>query len=1060
MKKIHAITNWIFEKLIPIQIWIAYSKKTNWVSYHAKKRIRKSQSKDKRSLAQKASEKWFEWMHPQRWRTSLGLAFSLILIPQLILGAIPLQSVAFIDADFLATVWQVLASIIGISFVIVVFLTEYSQDQTYERRSFPIYISATSMIFTVMVGLLTLMSMGINLIILKSSLKNDDWVIGVSLWNSVLFFLNLILTIILYIRTYQLLRPSYFRKILVVYHRKKVLDRVYQELFKRVKQNLSIQYLQDLGIETTTFRDNNTSKSKVKITKVFMEPQAVDDINFRLVKIASKNAQKIVGDLKKDQIIFWGLPGNNISNEYPEIASINHELNNKLVTEFLSNAIKTKPWKSSKLESASDDLLINRDLISAAIASGQADNVETSLDLYIETIEAFLDSLKQLGYRFTPELADTQDGWFNRWDIFETVYQQYVSLLREALKSNNSEIINEFVGFPSHVMTKAFQFQDHFAFRQFADLYPLIYLFSRQYVSDNRAADQIADRCGLLLAEFANYQIEHQLTQKNFHEEDAKEFFAYAEHILNVFSQLAKYQIDNLDAPHYRRSIGSIRRLLDGFMGKHDEFRISQLEFQTEHITNELLKAEAIRDLQNEKALNSLVVKLQNTRKGSLFGLGTWICHLVDTGKISGNNVDNFLQPIGQEFGNLNLLNQSYNNAISMEDRNRFRWNSWEMDEWAEEAYGESRFGSINFSSWLSIYYTYRALELTPENPETILEITPTSNIKGNLDSIKSNIKYFLEKNNWEYTVKKLGNIELRGQILEKSHETAYAKQLEIEEIETTQIPISDNKIKEFVKDTENTWQEQGTLRNLFTVYGRYSPRTSLVPPKELLPFGIHQRIPKGVFIEHPKIGYPMWGESYGRSMAQGENLKMCAGLYQLPTMSADLEEFDDVISKQVSLLVTKGLHPIILYGHELYRQFFDSKKYEPHWRTTKTGPKGLRNIDGFYEEIVVLRIATNPNSVVIYDPSEFGDLVQYKVDEVKSDFPLSFSVKEISEERAREYLIQHPDLSRHPETGEDLSEEKALRRIQQDVELAIWQRFDIENINLESGVVINFGSN
>lgn len=57
MKKLNALINWISEKLIPTQIWIAYSKKTNWVSYHAKKLIRKSQSKDKRSFKQKASEK-------------------------------------------------------------------------------------------------------------------------------------------------------------------------------------------------------------------------------------------------------------------------------------------------------------------------------------------------------------------------------------------------------------------------------------------------------------------------------------------------------------------------------------------------------------------------------------------------------------------------------------------------------------------------------------------------------------------------------------------------------------------------------------------------------------------------------------------------------------------------------------------------------------------------------------------------------------------------------------------------------------------------------------------
>ena len=984
MKNINIIGNWFSEKLTQLQVWMVALPKRNWVSYNAEKLIRKSKRKERTKISEVISEKWFTWMDPSRWWASLVLAMIIVILPQPLIGllfntgVLSSHFLSFLDSDFLSTIWQVLASIIGISFVIVVFLTEYSQDHRYERRSFPVYASATSMIFIVMVGLLTLMSMGIDLAFLKSDKNIPLWVLGVSFWNSSLFLINLFFVLVLYVRTYQLLNPRYFRKILIAYHRRKVLEHVYVELYKRVKQNISYRFIEGLGIQPSISGYVGLNKIGIRIWENIAEPYMIEDINFDLISLSVKNAKQFSESFQKDQFIFMGIPGNSVSKEFPDIASVDPKLNQRQIILPLKNALRAKPWKSSRLESASEDLLINRDLISAAIISGQADNVETSLNLYIETIKAFLDSLKQLGYRFTPELADTEGGWLNRWDIFDTVYQQYVGLLREALKSNNSEIINEFVSFPKQVMTKAFQYQDHFAFRRFADLYPLIYFLSKQLVSDNRATNKIADRCGLLLAEFVNYQIEIQLSQKDIPQADAKELIAYAEYILSVFSQLAKYQIDNLDLSHYRLTIGSMQRILNGFTSKHDEFKISHLEFQIEQMTDDALKKESIHELQNEETLNSLVSSLQNIRKGAIFGLGTWLCHLVDTGRLSNADFEHFSQPIDQEFGNLSLLNESYNNAISMEDQNKFRWNSWEMDEWDDEAYGEGRFGSINFSSWLSLYYTYKALELTPENPAAILEINPTPNIKGSLDNIKSTIKYFSENKNWEYAIKKLGNIELRSQILERSHEAAYAKQLEIEEIETIQIPISDKKVKEFITDTEKTWKEQGVLRNLFTVYGRYSPRADSIPPRELLPFGIHQRIPKGVFIEDPRISYPMWGESYGRSMAEGENLRISTSFNQLPTIPANLEEFEDMILKQLSLLKTKGLNPIILYGHNLHRQFFESKKYEPHWRTTRTGPKGLRKFDGFYEDIVVMRVPISPNFVVIYDPCEFGELVQY----------------------------------------------------------------------------------
>jgi len=117
------------------------------------------------------------------------------------------------------------------------------------------------------------------------------------------------------------------------------------------------------------------------------------------------------------------------------------------------------------------------------------------------------------------------------------------------------------------------------------------------------------------------------------------------------------------------------------------------------------------------------------------------------------------------------------------------------------------------------VYYAYRALELTPENPETTMEIEPTSNIKGILDSTRSSIKHFLKSENWQGAIKSLGNIKLRSDVLDKSITNAYGKQLEIEEIEVIQTPISENKVKEFFNDAEKTWHEYASMRNLLKVY-------------------------------------------------------------------------------------------------------------------------------------------------------------------------------------------------------------------------------------------------
>jgi len=77
-------------------------------------------------------------------------------------------------------------------------------------------------------------------------------------------------------------------------------------------------------------------------------------------------------------------------------------------------------------------------------------------------------------------------------------------------------------------MAKAFQYRDHFAFKQFVNIYPIIYSLSKQHISDNRIVDQITERCGLLVTEFANYRIEPKLLDKDIAEKEARELFAYA----------------------------------------------------------------------------------------------------------------------------------------------------------------------------------------------------------------------------------------------------------------------------------------------------------------------------------------------------------------------------------------------------------------------------------------------------------------------------------------------------------------------------------------------------
>jgi len=71
----------------------------------------------------------------------------------------------------LSTSWQVLASVIGISFVLIIFLIEYMHKNRYESQIFSLFSYYTKFHFIVILGLITLAVMGVDLILLTYMLN-------------------------------------------------------------------------------------------------------------------------------------------------------------------------------------------------------------------------------------------------------------------------------------------------------------------------------------------------------------------------------------------------------------------------------------------------------------------------------------------------------------------------------------------------------------------------------------------------------------------------------------------------------------------------------------------------------------------------------------------------------------------------------------------------------------------------------------------------------------------------------------------------------------------------
>ena len=110
------------------------------------------------------------------------------------------------------------------------------------------------MVFTVFIGLLTLLSFGANLIFYDNTNFSKIAQEILAPYNLLLFLLNIIITIRLYIKTYQFLTPSYFAKELRDYTLTQITQGVHEELISRVQQQLLNEVCEELRLNWDTWK--------------------------------------------------------------------------------------------------------------------------------------------------------------------------------------------------------------------------------------------------------------------------------------------------------------------------------------------------------------------------------------------------------------------------------------------------------------------------------------------------------------------------------------------------------------------------------------------------------------------------------------------------------------------------------------------------------------------------------------------------------------------------------------------------------------------------------------
>ncbi len=1043
--------------------WIVVLNRNSWVSVQADKIILKSQRQ--RRGWESFRERWYDWMHPQKGSASFIIALMIVSLPQLILATggyrllLPLSSLfseAQVIEEFLKILWQVFASLIGITFVIIVFLTQYAQEREYERRAFPLFVSRTWMVFTVMMGFLTLLSMGVNLLLFGLPGIAPDFTRSISLYNLILFALNIVLTIRLYLRTYQFLSPSYFRQQFQEYVRQKVITSVHSELRSRISERVVLEHCKQCGIGFSHI-DDYPNMIAIRLSGVSERIVEVTDINLGLLSLVGRQLKRQGVSKEEKKVILVRNLLDRLSAHRSHIAFVSPALSRLWVSRLLQKVIRVSPISVRGRYDVTDEILLNRDLLSSAVREGRAEDLENLWNIYFNTLESFLLAFDAVGIRYTLEMVEKESASFRDWPFVNTILRQYADLLDIALQSYDAEIVHLFVGFPFRIMSLAFQRRDHLLFRRFSNLYSTIYQKASSVSLEQKFRQYILDRCWRLLGEFDHYYIGREIENRNTSIMELPFLAGYSIQILLVFNQLIKAAFDLQDMAQYRVYTAAMRSVPHSIERNVDEDDLRLYKLRLEMLTDPHAREQLGEEYARVQAIFAQKRKVKETRGVLMMGMGAWVSHQLEAQKISIQEFRDFIQVIDMEFVTLVDLYTTYIHAIEENHtRELSDWSFWELSE-KPESHGEISFSSMQFADWIARYYLYRLFALVSQTVEAQPELPPDPASKGVLDTVERQIT-FIEQNNIWRVLANADDVDVytrKAATIRSIHSLATKKQKVIEEANLTQQPLDQGKIVEFSQEVHKAWQDNGIMRGLMGYFGRYEPHPNAPVPEGLLSFGVNELTLKGAFVRESGEYYIDWGASYGRALASGEDGVLSEELMSLPIREVSFNDLDSTLCQALLELYSQDLKPILVISHNILYDVLGKLPHFQHQWSSQRGDTGIMGVRGYFMDAVVIELPELQKDVIILvDMSLFGTLAQYRPTE-DDQFPLSITVQLIDTEQANEIVEKNPNWRKDEETGEELDLEAAIRRVQQHVILQISEKCRLEGKNPQSGIVI-----
>ncbi len=913
--------------------------------------------------------------------------------------------------DFLLVLWQVSAAILGIAFVILIFIIETIHrtaqgEFLWQRfsRSSRLYI-ATGFI------LATIIAIGAGAFLLQPSFGKWPHASPINLvvLDSLLFTTALLLVLWLYAEVFRLLNPAFVQELAIGSLLDAVRDSVARTVDLRLADHVLGRQCEALDLQFYRGITDWPGMQPVPLER----HGTVKDVNLReLAKLAR---------LLPQQPSPRGVLALSIS------GAVSPGRNAALFVreEALTDAVSSQAQKCfrvsrrvQKRERSLDEafsFLTEQALMS--INAGRLEQLARVLETLREPIRAALDTLEAYGLVLDAETA--QNIFSFEWPAFDRPFREYVRIVEAAARSSDAEMVTRAAGWPYSVARLSMQKRDHYFFRQAVHYLPYLYQVSRTGASA-RAKQLLSDRAWRHLKELGSV-LAWEIQRTNEVELLASAP-AYANELHSAFANLLKAAIDANDKPFLDKAAQGLWQTIDINMVAY-RLQLSEDTLESGFMLERLngldsARAEALRHI-------------ADFRNAVCMALGGWVCHRWSGSALPAEFAAYCFGLSAQHFGEFRRLWRALDSALSLESGDRLPLSDWLMREQPEGVVV-----SLRPEALVALFFTLVALRTVPEGieerAETLTRLRQSNWAKTQVEGALQDIRRDIGR--WEAIAGDLEQLRKEPTIVALMDASENAERRR-ERIRMMEQPLSEAKLADFKADFLSAWVRNALFRRLFGDIGALE--FSQDSPSAARVMAVRTIMPKGPFVEEPGSVHFLGGEGgdFGSAMARGEDTAIYGQLAKRarrhPLGRSSLAR---KLADMTKRLREDGLRPdaiILSGGYEILRGLESSESFIPSYRLPGEHPPDFR---GTFEDVPICQHWPPQSEILVLSLGGLGGIVQY-LGQSDSIFRL-FEVKGYSAEEARE--IAAGDRSRLPQEVRELGNDELVEYLREHVSVRI----------------------